>query len=105
MGEEFYRKQRELMTTVVKENDVVIDNLSVSRLHARIVLEGERVFLEDQGSGNGCLVNGCRVDRAPIAPGDEILIGKHELVLVEPGEGPEAGDASPSPSGAAMPPP
>ena len=63
----------------LKENDVVIDNLSVSRLHARIVLEGERVFLEDQGSGNGCLVNGRRVDRAPIAPGDEILIGKHEL--------------------------
>jgi pSer/pThr/pTyr-binding forkhead associated (FHA) protein len=85
----------------LKENDVVIDNLSVSRLHARIVLEGERVFLEDQGSGNGCLVNGRRVDRAPIAPGDEILIGKHELVLVEPGDGPEAGDAAPSPSGGA----
>ena len=29
----------------LKENDVVIDNLSVSRLHARILLEGERVFL------------------------------------------------------------
>jgi pSer/pThr/pTyr-binding forkhead associated (FHA) protein len=76
----------------LKENDVVIDNLSVSRLHARILLEGERVFLEDQGSGNGCLVNGRRVDRAPIAPGDEIHIGKHELVVVGPGEAPEAPD-------------
>jgi pSer/pThr/pTyr-binding forkhead associated (FHA) protein len=84
----------------LKENDVVIDNLSVSRLHARVLLEGDRVFLEDQGSGNGCLVNGRRVDRAPIAPGDEILIGKHELVVVGPGEAPGSpAEAAPRPSG------
>ena len=83
----------------LKENDVVIDNLSVSRLHARILLEGDRVFLEDQGSGNGCVVNGRRVDRTPIAPGDEILIGKHELALVGPGEAIEnRDDAAPKPT-------
>jgi pSer/pThr/pTyr-binding forkhead associated (FHA) protein len=86
----------------LKENDVVIDNLSVSRIHARIVLEGERVFLEDQGSGNGCLVNGRRVDRAPIGPGDEILIGKHELVVVGAGETPGISDTpAPKPAGRA----
>lgn len=67
-----------------RENDVVIDNPAVSRHHARIVLEGGRLFLEDQGSDNGCVVNGRRVDRAPIAPGDDVQIGGHQLVLFAP---------------------
>lgn len=62
------------------ENDVVIDNLGVSRFHARLHLEERRVFLEDAGSENGCLVNGERIaGRREIAPGDRISIGKHEL--------------------------
>lgn len=62
------------------ENDVVLDNLGVSRFHARLVREDERVFLEDAGSENGCLVDGARVDgRRPVALGAVIAIGKHEL--------------------------
>jgi pSer/pThr/pTyr-binding forkhead associated (FHA) protein len=62
------------------ENDVVIDNLAVSRFHARLHIEERRVFLEDAGSENGCLVNGERLTgRREIAPGDRIQIGKHEL--------------------------
>lgn len=62
------------------ENDLVIDNLAVSRFHARLQLEERRVFLEDAGSENGCLVNEERVaGRREIAPGDRIQIGKHEL--------------------------
>jgi len=62
------------------ENDLVIDNLGVSRFHARLHLDERRVFLEDAGSENGCLVNGERLaGRREIAPGDRIAIGKHEL--------------------------
>jgi pSer/pThr/pTyr-binding forkhead associated (FHA) protein len=62
------------------DNDLVIDNLAVSRFHARLHLDERRVFLEDAGSENGCLVNGERVaGRREIAPGDRIAIGKHEL--------------------------
>lgn len=62
------------------ENDLVIDNLAVSRFHARLQLDERRVFLEDAGSENGCLVNEERVNgRREIAPGDRIQIGKHEL--------------------------
>jgi pSer/pThr/pTyr-binding forkhead associated (FHA) protein len=62
------------------ENDLMIDNLGVSRFHARLHLEERRVFLEDVGSENGCLVNGERITaRREIAPGDRISIGKHEL--------------------------
>jgi pSer/pThr/pTyr-binding forkhead associated (FHA) protein len=62
------------------ENDVVLDNLGVSRFHARLLLEDGRVVLEDAGSENGCFVNGARIDdRHAIASGDVIAIGKHEL--------------------------
>lgn len=62
------------------ENDVVLDNLGVSRFHARLLLEDGRVVLEDAGSENGCFLNGARIaDRSAIAPGDTITIGKHEL--------------------------
>lgn len=64
------------------ENDVVLDNLGVSRFHARLHLGENTVLLEDAGSENGCRVNGTRVTgRRALASGDRIEIGKHELVL------------------------
>lgn len=78
------------------DNEIVLDNLGVSRLHARLSLDAGRVFLEDAGSENGCLVNGTRVtDRQPIEPGDAIRIGKHELRVRRAVEG-ESIDASPA---------
>lgn len=75
------------------ENDVVLDNLGVSRFHARLLLEDDQVYLEDAGSENGCLVNGERIaERRAIALGDAIAIGKHELRvrLAVEGESPDA---------------
>ena len=73
------------------ENDVVLDNLGVSRFHARLLLEDGRVVLEDAGSENGCFVNGERVDeRRTIALGESIQIGKHELRV----RGAEANDVA-----------
>jgi len=70
----------------MKENDIVISNASVSRFHAVLRRENGAVILEDSGSENGCYVNGSRVDgRIALEPGDEVLIGKHELVLSEAG--------------------
>ncbi|MDJ0869560.1 MAG: FHA domain-containing protein [Myxococcota bacterium] len=64
----------------MKENEVVIDNLSVSRFHARLRLEDGRVFLEDNGSENGCWVNGERVlDPLVLGPSDTVQLGKHQV--------------------------
>src|SRR5690606_35278902 len=64
----------------MRENDIVVDNLSVSRFHGRLHLEGGRVFLEDAGSENGTFVNDTRIHgRVELAPGDRIAIGKHQL--------------------------
>jgi pSer/pThr/pTyr-binding forkhead associated (FHA) protein len=71
----------------MKENDIVISNASVSRFHALLRREHGRVILEDSGSGNGCYVNGTRIaNSVALEPGDEILIGKHQLVLTEAGD-------------------
>jgi pSer/pThr/pTyr-binding forkhead associated (FHA) protein len=68
----------------MRENDIVIGNASVSRFHAVLRREGGRVILEDLGSENGCYVNGTRVVKsAVLEPGDEVVIGKHQLVLSE----------------------
>ena len=60
------------------------DSRSVSREHARIVQEEGRYIIEDLGSTNGTIVNGERVDRAALEPGDEIEIGKYRLRLLAP---------------------
>ena len=68
----------------MRENDIVISNASVSRFHAELKREKGKVILEDSGSEKGCYVNGTRiVNSIVLAPGDEILIGKHQLVLTE----------------------
>jgi pSer/pThr/pTyr-binding forkhead associated (FHA) protein len=70
----------------MKENDIVIDNVSVSRFHAVLKREKGQVILEDAGSQNGCYVNGTRIASSILLhPDDEVLIGKHQLVLSEEG--------------------
>ena len=82
----------------MKENEVVINNLSVSRFHATLSREDGRFVLRDLGSENGCWVNGHRVNEAPVGPADSIQIGKHHLELVA-GTGEADLDDAPVPRG------
>ena len=62
---------------------VVIRAPEVSRHHARLVVEGPRVTLEDLGSKNGTFLGTRRVTGATeVRAGDEILIGTTKLRLV-----------------------
>ena len=63
------------------DNAVVIDNPAVSGHHARIFREGDSVVLEDLQSTNGTFVNGRHVSRHVLRHGDEVLVGKHQLVF------------------------
>jgi len=59
---------------------------SISRRHASLRVEANRVLLLDHGSRNGVRVNGQRVyGEVEITPGDAIEIGTETLVLLEPG--------------------
>jgi len=69
----------------MKENDIIIDNLLVSRFHAKILKKDNQILIEDQGSENGCFVNGKKIkEPIEITEKDEVIIGKHKLVLKFP---------------------
>jgi pSer/pThr/pTyr-binding forkhead associated (FHA) protein len=61
------------------DNDITIDNLAVSRLHAVLEEEKGDYYVRDCDSLNGIVVNGRKVGRAKLADGDEISIGKHTI--------------------------
>lgn len=52
------------------------DQRFVSRIHAVLIREGDRVVLEDRDSTNGTLVNGEAVRRVALTPGDEVRFGR-----------------------------
>ena len=59
--------------------DVVIDEPSLSRLHARVCMAADgAVTVEDLGSTNGVFVNGTRRRVARVAPGDTVRLGALE---------------------------
>jgi len=63
------------------DNDIQIDNLSVSNYHARVYVEAGSLVVEDLNSLNGSFLNDTRVERAMLKDGDNILIGKHEIFV------------------------
>ncbi|MGE0711598.1 MAG: FHA domain-containing protein [Planctomycetota bacterium] len=59
------------------DNEVQIDNLSVSRLHCVIERDAEGWALEDKGSHNGTYLNGARIAaRSRVRSGDTIGVGQ-----------------------------
>lgn len=58
------------------QNDIVIEDPSLSRVHARFAFNGGRPTVEDLGSLNGTCVNGdVTHGQVPVSVGDEILFG------------------------------
>jgi len=57
-------------------NEVVIDNVGVSRHHATLILLDDRFVLKDEQSANGVFVNGQKVEERELVDGDVVQIGK-----------------------------
>jgi len=66
----------------VPENDIVINNLGVSRRHAEIIEEAGRYYALDAGSVNGTFVNGQKIEKTLLNDNDEVLIGKHKIIFL-----------------------
>jgi DNA-directed RNA polymerase subunit RPC12/RpoP len=58
------------------------DDPTVSRRHAIVHREGDRVRVLDDRSLNGVFVNGERVDWHELSDGDEIVIGRFHLFFI-----------------------
>lgn len=67
------------------ENALVLDHTAISRYHCRITFEGGEYRIEDLGSTNGTYVNGRRIERATLNPGDELIVAAVGI-LVEAGK-------------------
>jgi hypothetical protein len=63
------------------DNDLVIDDQRVSRLHAQIRWVRGRYILFDLGSVGGTWVNKTRVNQSPLFPGDVISLAGVPLVF------------------------
>jgi FHA domain len=72
-------EQRELMIGRHYACDVVLNDPSVSRQHARIVFRAGGWVLQDLASTNGTSVNGATVGRCVLRPGDHLMLGTERL--------------------------
>jgi hypothetical protein len=65
------------------DNDVFLDDVTVSRKHAVLEQDGGEFRIEDLGSLNGTFVNRRRIDSATrLESGDEVQIGKYRLSFI-----------------------
>ena len=70
---------KETLVGRIDSAQLVLDEASVSRLHARIVLERGEVWVEDLDSREGTWVNGVAVRRAKLQDGDRLSFGDAAL--------------------------
>jgi len=67
-------------------SDIFLDDVTVSRHHARIIRDESGFLVEDLNSLNGTYVNRKRIERHRLSEADELQIGKFKLAYLEPGE-------------------
>jgi pSer/pThr/pTyr-binding forkhead associated (FHA) protein len=79
-----YNMNRERYTVGrLPDNDVRIDNPTVSGHHSLIINILNDSFLEDLNSTNGTYVNGKLIKKHALQHGDVITVGKHQLRYVD----------------------
>jgi hypothetical protein len=64
------------------DNDIFLDDVTVSRKHAVLIRRGDEFFIEDLGSLNGTYVNRKRIESARLESGDEVQVGKYRLTFM-----------------------
>jgi len=69
------------------DNDIRLESKLVSRYHSRLEERSGEAWVIDLGSANGTTVNGEKVSRRLLAPGDRVEIGGVRVVLDALGKG------------------
>jgi DNA-binding winged helix-turn-helix (wHTH) protein len=64
------------------DTEVCVDAAGVSRRHARLLIDKQRVTIEDLNSKNGTFVRGVRITSSRVLlPGDEVSFGRVHVTL------------------------
>ena len=64
-----------------RECDIQVEDPNVSRRHAELRQEGSTYWIVDLDSTNGIEVNGRRVKRAKLDPGDIFTVGSTDVTF------------------------
>ncbi len=81
-GEYPLENGKEIIVGRSSDLDMVLVEEMVSRRHARIVMRGGLISIQDLGSTNGTFVNGEKIRHAKLREGDRVLIGTSILKVV-----------------------
>lgn len=100
-GKQFPLAQPQTQIGRGADQDFVLADISVSRRHVLVLMEGERYRLQDLGSGNGTMVNGVRTPSVLLNDGDQIEIGNTLLRFEQPQPVAQVPVAAPPPMTAA----
>lgn len=64
--------------------DFIVNAALVSRLHCRLTADpSDQLVVEDLRSTNGTMVNGERVQRQLLKPGDRVTVGRMDFEVVQ----------------------
>ncbi|MDO9020507.1 MAG: FHA domain-containing protein [Myxococcales bacterium] len=66
--------------------DIALAFSSISREHARLFVEDDKLFIEDMGSSNGVQVNGEKHRKSELAAGDMVQLGVVEFRVARRGD-------------------
>jgi diguanylate cyclase (GGDEF)-like protein len=80
VGKMFKLDQGETVLGRSHRADIRIDDDSISRMHTKLVLVGQQIFIEDLESSNGTFVNGERISKNPLQDGDKIRLGETTIL-------------------------
>jgi len=85
VGERFYIDRPSLSIGRDPASDIFLNDITVSRDHARLERVGDEVSVADAGSLNGTYVNGVSIDRAVLRTGDAVQVGRFQMVFLSGG--------------------
>jgi pSer/pThr/pTyr-binding forkhead associated (FHA) protein len=66
--------------------DVALPFSSISREHAKVFLEDDKLMIEDMGSSNGVQINGEKCKKGQLGPGDMVQLGVVEFRVARRGD-------------------
>lgn len=66
-----------------RESDLVLEDETVSNHHAQLAVSGAELVLTDLASANGTRVNGRRITRATVVPGDVMTFGQVRAQIID----------------------
>jgi hypothetical protein len=81
IGKTFMLEEAEIHLGRHAQCEIVLKDLEISRRHLKLSQSGDDWVIDDLGSTNGTWVNGQRIAKQKIYPGDRVEIGETAFIL------------------------